>query len=266
MATIKQSYLNQTYSGSYGGLSGFLKNRKKWKDQKEVGKELRKLRSFALHGDIRYKFPRRRIMINFINEVWAADLKQLSEEDAEVNKIGYLLVVVDAFSKYAWVRPIKQKTAQYMISAFKSIIRDAGRPPLTLFTDQGSEFRSDEFKRFLKEKKIKWITSYSHIKATYAERFIRTLYARLSRYMTEKQTRKYVDKLQDFVKSYNSSYHRTIGMAPVEVKPENAHEVWQRMFKKYLEEKKRPRRPPKYKVGDLVRISKSKLKFEKGEK
>ena len=71
MATIKQSYLNQTYSGSYGGLSGFVKNRTKWKDKDEVAKELRKLRGYALHGDVRYKFPRRKIMVNFINEMWA---------------------------------------------------------------------------------------------------------------------------------------------------------------------------------------------------
>ena len=75
MATIKQTYLNQTYSGSYGGLSGFLKNRTKWKDQNEVAKELRKLLGYALHRDIRYEFPRRKIMVNFINEMWASDLK-----------------------------------------------------------------------------------------------------------------------------------------------------------------------------------------------
>ena len=264
MATIKQNYLNQTYSGSYSGLTGFLKNRKKWKDPNEVSKELRKLRGFALHGDVRYKFPRRRIMVSFIGEMWASDLKQLSEEDAEVNKVGYLLVVVDAFSKYAYARTLKDKTAKHMINAFKSIIREAGRSPLTLFTDRGSEYTSKEFKDFLKERRIKWITSYSHIKSAFSERFIRSLYSRLSRYMTEKKTRKFVDKLPDFIRSYNTSYHRTIGMPPSEVKPENSNEVWRRMFKKYIEERKRPRKPPKFKVGDLVRISKAKLTFEKG--
>ena len=265
MATIKQNYLNQTYSGSYGGLSGFVKNRTKWKDKDEVAKELRKLRGYALHGDVRYKFPRRKIMVNFINEMWASDLKALSAEDARVNKVNFLLVVVDALSKKGYIRPLKDKTSASMIRAFKSIIKEAGTSPLTLFTDRGSEYLSSDFKAFLKEKKIKWITSYSHIKSAFAERFIRSIYSRLARYMTEKNTRRFTDKLQDFVRSYNSSFHRSIGTSPNSVTPENAHEVWQRMFKNYIAETKRPRKPPKFKIGQLVRISKSKLKFEKGE-
>ena len=83
--------------------------------------------------------------------------------------------------------------------------------------------------------------------------------------MTEKKTRRFTDKLQDFVRSYNSSFHRTIGTAPNNVAPENAHEVWERMYKSYIAETKRPRKPPKFKVGDLVRISKAKLQFEKGK-
>ena len=265
MATVKQSYLNQTYSGSYSGLSGFLKNRTKWKDQNVVAKELRKLRGYALHGDIRYKFPRRRIMVNFINEMWASDLKVLSAEDARENKVNYLLVIVDAFSKYAYVRTLKDKTSASMIRAFKSVIKEAGTTPLTLFTDKGKEYLSTEFKKFLKERKIKWITSYSHIKSAFAERYIRSLYARLARHMTEKKTRRFVDKLQDFVRSYNATHHRIIGTSPIKVTPTNAHEIWERMYKGYIAERKRPRKPPKYKSGDFVRISKSKLQFEKGK-
>ena len=223
------------------------------------------MRGYALHGDIRYKFPRRKIMVHFINEMWASDLKALSAVDAKENKVKYLLVVVDAFSKYAYVRTLKDKTSASMIRAFKSIIKEAGTTPLTLFTDRGTEYLSSDFKKFLKERKIKWITSYSHIKSAFAERFIRTLYARLARYMTEKKTRRFTDKLQDFVRSYNASFHRTIGTSPKSVTPENAHEVWERMYKGYIKQKQRPRKPPKFKVGDLVRISKAKLQFEKGK-
>ena len=160
MATIKQNYLNQTYSGSYGGLSGFVKNRTKWKDKDQVAKELRKLRGYALHGDVRYKFPRRKIMVNFINEMWASDLKALSVEDARVNKVNFLLVVVDALSKKGYIRALKDKTSASMIRAFKSIIKEAGTSPLTLFTDRGSEYLSSDFKAFLKEKKIVWRQIY----------------------------------------------------------------------------------------------------------
>ena len=230
-----------------------------------MDKELRKLRGYALHGDVRYKFPRRRIIVNFLGEMFASDLKQLSKEDAKINKVEYLLVVIDCFSKYLWVRALKDKNTRTVIAAFKSIIREAGGPPLTLFTDRGSEYTSDAFQKFLRENNIKWVTAYSHIKSAFAERVIRSLYSRLSRYMTEKNTRKFVEKLPDFVKSYNSTFHRTIGRAPNSVTEENANEVWEHMYRKYIEQKKRPRKPPKFKEGDLVRISSAKMTFEKGD-
>ena len=263
MSSIKQSYLNQRYSGSFSSLSGFVKNRKKWSDKEEVAKELRKLRGYALHGNVRYKFPRRRIIINFLHQLWSSDLKVLSKADAKENKIGYLLVVIDGLSKYAWIRPLKDKTPKSMITV-KSIFREANTTPLSLMSDRGKEYVSNEFQKFLDAHKIKWLTSFSEIKASHAERFISTIYRRIARFVTEKQSRRFVHKLQDFIKSYNATYHRSIGMSPNQVTPQNAHEVWSRMYRNYIEEAKKPRKPPKYKEGQLVRLSKSRAFFHKG--
>ena len=60
------------------------------------------------------------------------------------------------------------------------------------------------------------------------------------------------------MRSYNSTYHRSIGMAPSEVTSANQETVWQRL------NGHESVGTPKFTVGDRVRISKAKRHFEKG--
>ena len=78
------------------------------------------------------------------------------------------------------------------------------------------------------------------------------------RYFTKSQSVRYVDVLQDFVRLYNDTYHRSIGMAASEVNSTNQEIVWQRMYGH------EGGGTPKYRVGDQVHISKAKRHFEKG--
>ena len=64
----------------------------------------------------------------------------------------------------------------------------------------------------------------------------------------------YIDKLDDIVREYNNTYHRTIKMKPADVKDNTYID-----FKKEVNDK-----DPKFKVGDYVRISKYKNIFAKG--
>ena len=61
----------------------------------------------------------------------------------------YLLCVIDLFSKYAWVIPIKDKKRTSILNAFKNII-SGKRKPNKIWFDQGSEFYDKSFKDFLK--------------------------------------------------------------------------------------------------------------------
>ncbi len=60
--------------------------------------------------------------------------------------VRYLVTCIDVFSKYAWVIPIKNKEAKSVLDAFKNIIRNSGRKPNNLQSDQGTEFLNTEFK------------------------------------------------------------------------------------------------------------------------
>ena len=91
-------------------------------------------------------------------------------------------------------------------------------------------------------------------KSVIAERFIRTLKNKIYKYMTSISKNVYIDKLDDIVKTYNNTYHKSIKMKLVDVK-DNIYIG----FKKEVNDKN-----AKFKVGDHVRISKCKNIFAKG--
>ena len=59
------------------------------------------------------------------------------------------MCAIDLFSKYAWIVPLKDKRGISIVNAFKKII-SKGRKPNKIWVDQGREFYSKLFKRFLK--------------------------------------------------------------------------------------------------------------------
>ena len=77
------------------------------------------------------------------------------------------------------------------------------------------------------------------------------------RYFTAANTFRYVDVLQDLVKSYNNTYYRSIGMKPVNVTESNSKQVRMHLFPSI---NKRVKQKTVFTVGDYVRISRKKFK------
>ena len=122
--------------------------------------------------------------------------------------------------------------------------------PTTLQTDKGLEFLNRSVWRLLKEHGVHhFFTHNEETKASIVERFNRTLKTHMWRYFTKYQTVRYIDALQDFVQSYNDTYHRSIGMATSQMNAANQEEVWQRLYGHD------GKGVPKFKVDDRVRIS-----------
>ena len=72
-------------------------------------------------------------------------------------------------------------------------------------------------------------------------------------HFTNKNTRRYIDVLQDIASKYSASYHRNIKMAPKNVHRDKETQVWINLYKKRLPCKQRKR--SKFSVGDFVRLS-----------
>ena len=173
----------------------------------------------------------------------------------------YLLTVIDVMSKYAWAVPLKDKTGKSVVAAFEKIMKESDRKPIKLWVDKGKEFYNKVMNEFLKENHIDRYSTESELKAAVIERFNRTLKTIMWKYFTAKQTFRYVDVLDQLLKTYNNKMHTTIRMAPTDAsKPENETELFDRLYPEKVQTKVKA----KFSVGDRVRISKYKTLFAKG--
>ena len=221
---------------------------------------LMKQDTYTLHKPIRSHFRRNRVIVGGIDHQWQMDLADMQSMQKVNDGYRYLLVCIDVFSKYAWVVPLKNKTGLSLVEAFKIILAN-GRKPEKIITDQGTEFFNKHFKALLKDEDIELYNTYNETKASVVERLIRTLKTRMWRYFTAKKTMRYIDMLPDLVYSYNHSVHRSIKTTPADVTADNEKQVWRTLYD-HNDDVKHVKY--KFKIGDQVRISKMKRKFEKG--
>ena len=132
--------------------------------------------------------------------------------------IRFLLCVIDIFSKYAWVVPLKDKKSISNVKAFQSILKQSNRKPNKIWVDKGSEFYNAYLKKWLRDNDIVMYSTHNEGKSVVAERFIRMLKSKIYKYMTSVSKNVYIDKLDDKVDEYNNTYHTTITMKPIDVK------------------------------------------------
>ena len=126
----------------------------------------------------------------------------------------FLLCVINIFSKYAWVVPLKDKKVISIVNAFQKILYKSGRKPNKIWVDKGIEFQNNSFKKWFKDNDIEMYLIYNEGKYVVAERFIKTLQTKIYKYMTSVSKNVYIDKLDAIVDEYNNAYHRTIKMKP----------------------------------------------------
>ena len=187
---------------------------------------------------------------------WQTHLVDMSRLKKVNDGTTFILTVIDVFSKLAWCVPLKYKSAASFVTAFTQLLSNGA--PNTLQTDKGTEFLNRSLQKLLKEHGVHHFASHDEeTKASIVERFNRTLKTRWG-YFTKTQSVRYVAVLQAFMRSYNDSYHRSIGKAPSEVTSTNQETVWQRLYGHESVS------TPEFRVGDRVHISKPKRHFEKG--
>ena len=125
-----------------------------------------------LHRPIRRRFPKRRVISYGIDNIWAADLVEMGKFSSKKG-IKYLLMVIDVFSKFGWIRPLKDKRGQTVADAFRSIF--AKRKPQKLWTDKGSEFFNGIMKDLLHKNGVTLYTTENEEKSSVVERWNKTM-------------------------------------------------------------------------------------------
>lgn len=194
--------------------------------------------------------------------------------------VRYLLVCIDIFTKKIWVEPLKQKNADQSELALRKIFQRVESSPASIkrksqgkslleaiFFDRGTEFTNNKVRQLCQSLGVKIIHPKSHIKAAIVERVNQTLQKLIYQYMTDRQSRRYIDVLEDLVQTYNSRSHRTLnGISPNEAEdPKNLSLVRNIVFDNRRNHVVKGRKmKAKFKVGDIVHIEKEKNPFSRG--
>ena len=218
-----------------------------------------------LHKPITRKFKERKVYSTFKDNIWGADLADMQLLSKYNKGIRFLLCVIDIFSKYAWVVPLKDKKGISIVKAFQITLKQSNSrqrakctsakhvEPNKIWVDKGSEFYNAYCKKWLRGNDIVTYSTHNEGKSVVSERFIKTLKSKIYTYMTSISKNVYIDKLDDIVDEYNNTYHITIKTKPIDVKDNTYKNA----------DKELNNKDPKFKVGDRVRISKYKNIFAK---
>lgn len=278
---LRELYYTPGKPGAYAGpekLYQAVKQEGKYKiGRQRIRQFLNNEDSYSLYKPNRKTFPRSKVIVNTIDSMRDGDLADVSNIASHNDGYKFLLVLIDIFSRYLFIVPLKNKHHQNIVDGLKLVFQKR-RKPNTLRTDKGSEFKNRWVKAYLKKEGIHAIYTQNETKANYAERVIRTMKNLMYRYFMKNRTYRFINILQDLVKSYNKRPRRSLGgNAPANVNKENADEI---RLESYLsgktkldvnqsktlgrsKEKKRAKPFFKFKIGDDVRLSQLKHPFQR---
>ena len=89
---------------------------------------------YTLHKPVRKSFPRRRVLVHGIDEQCQIDLVDLSRVNDDYK---FILTCIDMLLKYAWVMPMKDKSANSLVDAVAYIFTTSKRMPIKIQGDKG---------------------------------------------------------------------------------------------------------------------------------
>jgi Integrase core domain len=252
---ISANYIVPSHPTAFGGIGNIKRFYKNRFGQKKILSTLSSIDSYTLHRE--YKRPKYRnpFFIYSIREQIQMDLIDMRQKAADNDGVTFLMVAIDVFSKKAWVKTMRNKSAATSLTLIKQLVEEIAPPIKALFFDRGTEFKNQYVRQFLAEKNIKMIHPNSETKAAVVERFNRSFQDLIYRFLTEHETERYVDVLPQLIETYNNRGHRTLQfLTPNEAeKPENKAQVLSALnvyYSKIVSVKQRP----KYVIGETVRI------------
>ena len=181
---------NPKYDGYQRGLASMVY---KFFDEKTKGSGVtlanksipqNELLAEEVHKPIIRKFLKTEVYSAFKGNIWAADLADMQLITNFNKGFRFLLCVIDLYSKYAWVIPLKDKKGVSIVNAFQSILKKSDRKPNKIWVDKGSEFYNSSMKSLLEKNDIEIYSTHNEGKSVVAERFIRTIKNKIYKHMT----------------------------------------------------------------------------------
>lgn len=232
-----------------------------------IQKWLDSIDAYSVQKQVRQKFKTPKVRVTSIDSQFDADLSDVSNIAKENDGIRYLLFVIDIFSRFLWVKPLKNKTAKSVLAGLKEVFKK--RKPIRLRVDKGSEFVNRWVRKYLEDIGVYLFVTQNVKKANYVERVQKTFRILLWRFLRHKRNYRYIDNLQELVDNYNGTPHRSLNFtAPEDVNKSNEADLWAYMYlRKPAKDAKSTLKKRliryKFKTDDLVRISYTKHPFRR---
>lgn len=199
----------------------------------------------------------------FPNHLWCADLIDMRNYGDENNDYKYILVCIDVYSRYVWMKPLKSKSCDEVIRMLKDCLTDAGKllktrvHPNYIATDEEEAFKRITYNEF----KIQRIICQGKYGAATAESYIREFKKRLSTYFTQRKNHRWIDVYADILDAYNHRKHTVTNRVPIELYTCETESTEKDEPTKLTANDK----VQKFQEGDIVRFKydKSLFKFQK---
>jgi transposase InsO family protein len=149
-------------------------------------------------------------------DLWECDLMDIQNLGTYNDKYKYLLSVIDVFSKFLHIVPLRSKTGTAIASAFRSMFaKYSRRRPIWVRTHRGKEFLNRSFQDILKEGILFEVCRDLNVKCAIVERSHRTIRHQLYKYdIKHVQIHRFTAEIRQ---GYNDTVHSATGMAPSKV-------------------------------------------------
>ena len=164
--------------------------------------------SNELNKPVINKFPRKKIIVNYIDEIHSCDLVDMVKYSRMNKGYKYIFTNIDIFSKYAWSFPIKSKKYQILNHVFKKFLK---KENLNLYrVIKKAHFSVKKCLKFFEDHNIKIYYTNSNLKAVVIERFNRSLRELMMKEFVKNNNTIWYNILPKLIKIYNNKFHNTI--------------------------------------------------------
>ena len=204
--------------------------------------------SEELNKPVINKFPRKKIVVNYIDEIHSCDLVDMVKYSRMNKGFKYIFTNINVFSKIGYAYAIKSKKIQDIKPCFQKIFIKT--KPKFIWSDKESSFFSKEMLKFFEDNNVKIYYTNSNLKAVVIERFKRSLRELMMKEFVKNNNTIWYNILPKLIKFYNNRYHNTIKVKPININKSNEKYIKNTIYKYNITNK-----IPKFKINDIVRIS-----------
>lgn len=144
-------------------------------------------------------------------------LDHLGPMESTRKNYKHILTIVDAFTKFVWIFPVKSTTSEETMKKLQLLTATFGNPSRVI-TDKGTAFTGSMFKDFCRDENIEVVHTTTGVPRGngQVERIHRVIISVLAKLSIENPEKwfQHTEKVQQFL---NKTHQRAIGMTPFEL-------------------------------------------------